>query len=275
MSKFRKIKNAIFTFVVVFFALIAVLPLICIVVVLVLKGFPVLLEKGSSFLTAPLSEGGIGPAIVGSAILTCLSGVIGVPIAVLVGIHVYEYPKSFLGKWARLLLQIMMEFPTILVGVFVMGIIVVPMGRYSAIAGAIALSLILIPYVAVYTTEALREIPFTYKEAAYSIGLTKSKVIFNVMLPMARKGVITGILIGLAKAAGETAPLLFTAGGLYEVFPKSVTKPIGAIPLLIYNLVQSPSSYDHAIAWGASLILMLISLSIFTPLRVLIKEVKL
>ncbi len=147
----------------------------------------------------------------------------------------------------------MMEFPTILVGVFVMQLVVVPMGTYSAVAGgALALAIILMPYVAIYTHEAMRRIPFTYREAGYALGLTRINVLFRLLAPMAKRGILTGVLIGMAKAAGgETAPLLFTAGGLYESYPSSIARPVGAVPpLLIYQLVQSPSRADHEMAWG-------------------------
>lgn len=169
----------------------------------------------------------------------------------------------------------MIEFPTILVGVFVMQVVAVPMGTYSALAGALALAIILTPYVAVYTHEALREIPSTYREAGFSLGLTRAKVVFRILAPMAKRGILTGVLIGMAKVTGETAPLLFTAGGLYESYPTSITKPVGAVPLLIYQLVQSPNPADHATAWGASLVLLLIFLGIFIPIRLSLKEVRL
>ncbi|WP_010478420.1 phosphate ABC transporter permease PstA [Thermococcus zilligii] len=252
----------------------ALFPLFHIILTVVAKGLPVVLERGVTFLFGTFKEGGIGPAIAGTFILTFLSALIGVPIAFLVGLYAYEYPKSTIGKWTKVLLQIMIEFPTILVGVFVMQVVVVPMRTYSAIAGALALAIILTPYVAIYTHEAMREIPFTYREAGFSLGLTRAKVLFRVLAPMAKKGILTGVLIGLAKAAGETAPILFTAGGLYESYPESVTNPIGAIPLLIYRLIQSPSPKDHAMAWGASLVLMTIFLAIFLPVRLSMKEVK-
>jgi len=170
---------------------------------------------------------------------------------------------------------VMMEFPTILVGLFVMQILVIPMGSYSALAGALALAVVMMPYVAVYTEEALRGIPPTYREAAFSLGLTRFKVVFRVLVGMARKGILTGVLIGVAKVAGETAPLLFTAGGSSRIYFAGLDKPIGAIPLLIYNLVQQPYENYHEIAWGAAFLLMLIFLAIFLPIRLSLKEVKL
>ncbi|BAD86056.1 ABC-type phosphate transport system, permease component [Thermococcus kodakarensis KOD1] len=276
MSAFdRKTKEKAFFIGVGALTILIFIPLFHIIATVLIKGFPVIAERGTKFLTGTLSEGGIGPAIAGTFILTFLSALLGLPVAFLVGVYAYEYPKSTLGQWTKTLLQIMIEFPTILVGVFVMQVVAVPMGTYSALAGALALAIILTPYVAVYTHEALREIPSTYREAGFSLGLTRAKVVFRILAPMAKRGILTGVLIGMAKVTGETAPLLFTAGGLYESYPTSITKPVGAVPLLIYQLVQSPNPADHATAWGASLVLLLIFLGIFIPIRLSLKEVRL
>ena len=271
----RKTTERVFIFLIGLLTFLMVFPLFHIILTVFIKGSSVLMERGVKFLIETRSEGGIGPAIAGTLLLVALSSIIGIPLAFLAGIFISEYPESKIGQWTKTLLQTMMEFPTILVGVFVMQILVVPMGHYSAIAGAMALVIVMAPYIAVYTAEALREIPFTYKEAAYSLGLTRFKVCFRVLVPMAKKGILTGVLISIARIAGETAPLLFTIGGLYESYPSSITQPVGAISLLIYQLVQSPSPQDHAVAWGASLILLLIFLMIFIPVRLSIKEVRL
>ncbi|ASI99705.1 phosphate ABC transporter permease PstA [Thermococcus celer] len=271
----RKLKEKFFLGLTGSLALLAVLPLFHIIYTVTMNGLSTLLAGGTTFITGSLEEGGIGPAIAGTFILTFLSSIIGVPLAIIVGIYAYENPKSTIGRWTKSLLEIMMEFPTILVGVFVMQLVVVPMGTYSAVAGALALAIILMPYVAIYTHEAMRRIPFTYREAGYALGLTRINVLFRLLAPMAKRGILTGVLIGMAKAAGETAPLLFTAGGLYESYPSSIARPVGAVPLLIYQLVQSPSRADHEMAWGASLVLLLIFLAVFVPLRLSLKEVKL
>lgn len=275
VSNFRKAKEKAFLIAVGITTLIAILPLFHIIATVLMNGLPPVVAKGPVFITGTLSEGGIGPAIVGTFMLTFLSSLIGLPIAFLVGVYAYEYPKSAIGRLTKALLQIMLEFPTILVGVFVMDIIAIPMGTYSAFAGAFALAIILMPYVAVYTHEAMRQIPFTYREASFGLGLTKFKAVFRVLVPVSKRGIMTGVLIGMAKVAGETAPLLFTTGGLYQSYPHSISQPVGAIPLLIYTLVQSPSASDHAMAWGASLVLLLIFLAVFIPIRRSLKEVKL
>lgn len=275
----RIIKEKIFVATISFLALLTVLPLFHIIYSVVVKGFPALIEGGLNFLTGTLAPpgdglGGIGPAIIGTFALTFLASLIGLPIAILTGIYAAEYPNSRFGRVTRTLLTIMMEFPTILTGLFVMQILVIPMGSYSALAGALALAIVMMPYVAVYTEESLKNIPVKYREAAFSLGLTRFKVVFRVLIGIARKGILTGILIGMAKVAGETAPILFTAGGSSRTYFAGVDKPIGAIPLLIYNLIQQPYSNYHDIAWGASLLLLIIFLAIFLPIRLSLKEVR-
>ena len=276
----REVKEKLFLCGIATMTALTVLPLFHIIYSVAVEGLPVLLRGGLEFLSGTLAPpgdglGGIGPAILGTFILTALASLIGLPIAVMTGVYAAEYPESILGRLTRTLLTIMMEFPTILVGLFVMQILVIPMGSYSAIAGALALAIVMMPYVAVYTEEAFRNIPFTYREAAFGLGLTRFKVVFRVLAGMAKKGIVTGMLIGMAKVAGETAPLLFTAGGANRIYFAGVDKPVGAIPLLIYNLVQQPYENYHEIAWGSSLVLLLIFLAIFLPLRLSLKEVKL
>ncbi|MBW9220200.1 phosphate ABC transporter permease PstA [Methanothermococcus sp. SCGC AD-155-N22] len=271
-KKLRVLKEKIFLITLGTLTLLAILPLFHIIISIFLKGAPVIAERGLSFITETFSNGGIGPAIVGTLILTFTATIVGVPLAFLAGTYVYEFPESLVGRATKVLLQIMLEFPTILVGTFIAGVVVFPMGTYSALAGALALAIILMPYVAIYTEEAMSEIPKIYKEGGYALGCTRAQVIFKIITKMAKKGILTGILIGMAKVAGETAPLLYTAGGLYESYPTSLFEPIGALPLLIYNLVQSPSPEDHKMAWGAALVMLIIFLGIFIPIRYSLKK---
>ena len=270
----RKLKEKLFLFLIGALTVLMFSPLFHIIYSVFKNGIHVILSRRITFITGTLSGGGIGPAIIGTFILVFLASLIGLPVAFLVGVYAYEYPESTLGKATKSLLQIMLEFPTILVGVFIMQMLVVPMGTYSALAGALSLAIIMMPYVAVYTHEAMRQIPFEYRDAAFSLGLTRVKAVFRVLVPMAKRGILTGVLIGIAKVAGETAPLLFTVGSSYQTYRIGITKPVGAIPLLIYTLIQSPAKEYHEMAWGASLILLLIFLGIFIPVRLSLREVK-
>ncbi len=168
----------------------------------------------------------------------------------------------------------MIEFPTILVGVFVMQVVAVPMGTYSALAGALALAIILTPYVAVYTHEALREIPSTYREAGFPSGSRGRSRLQNPRADgEARHFDRRPHRNGQSRWRNRAAPL--HGRRTYESYPSSITKPVGAVPLLIYQLVQSPNPVDHATAWGASLVLLAIFLGIFIPIRLSLKEVRL
>ncbi len=279
MPDHRRVKEIVFQAVIVILTFLTIAPLLHIISSVFVKGLPVLIRGGVSFLTdtlAPPSDGlgGVGPAILGTFVLIFLSLLMGLPIALMAGIYSAEYPRSIVGRATKILLQIMMEFPTILVGLFAMELLVIPIGSYSVLAGAFALAIIMMPYVAISTEEALKEIPKTYREAAFSLGLSRVQVVFRVLIKMAKRGTLTGILIGMAKVAGETAPLLFTAGGSERIYFLGLDRPIGAIPLLIYQLIQQPYDNYHQIAWGASLLLMLIFLGIFIPTTLKLREVK-
>lgn len=270
---FRELKNKVFIAYLMFSALLVILPLFHILLSVFANGIPVILKYGFEFLTetlpAPNREGGgIFPAIYGTFMIVFLASLMGIPLAVLAGIFVAEYPNNALSRATRSLLLIMMEFPTILVGLFVMAVLVIPLGSFSALAGALALMIVMLPYVATYTEQAMRSVPVQYKEGAYALGLRKVRVVFSITLRIAKKGVITGLLIGLAKVSGETAPLIFTAGNAWRS-TGGFLEPAGAIPLWIYYLVQQPYANYHEIAWGSAFVLMIFFLAVFLPIRLI------
>ncbi|MFN3383978.1 MAG: phosphate ABC transporter permease PstA [Archaeoglobaceae archaeon] len=274
----RKVKESLFIAYLCIFSVIALFPLAHIVFTVFVNGIPVILRAGPEFLTEPVAPpgrglGGIFPAIYGTFLLVFVSSLIGIPIAVLSGVYMAEYPNSAISRSLRALLMIMLEFPTILIGLFVMAVVVIPMGGFSALAASIALAIVMLPYVAAYTEQALQSVPQHYKEGAYALGLRKAKVVFSISMKIAKKGVVTGLLIGIAKVSGETAPLIFTAGNAWRS-AGGVFEPVGAIPLWIYYLVQQPYANYHEIAWGAAAILLALFLAIFIPLRMLMKEVR-
>ncbi|MDW8021433.1 MAG: phosphate ABC transporter permease PstA [Nitrososphaerota archaeon] len=219
--------------------------------------------------------GGIGPALVGSIILVGLAMMIGGSIGFFTGLYLSEFSHTKLAQYTQLFLQIMVEFPTIIVGLFAYTVLVIPLARFNALAGAFALSIVIIPYVALNVREAYKSIPFIIKEAAFSLGISYPKAYLRVLLSAARRGVLTALLIGMAKAAGETAPLLFTILGTAFVYFGGLDQPISAIPLLIYNFALSPYERWHQVAWGAAAILLTIILAIFILSRLVVKEVKL
>jgi phosphate transport system permease protein len=200
--------------------------------------------------------GGVGPAIVGTLIVSGVAGLIAIPIGIAAAIFVTELRPGRWGGIVRFAAELIAGLPSIAVGVFVWSFLVRGLlGKYSAIAGAAALAIIMIPIVARTTEEVLRLVPGSLREAALALGAPRWRVVMRVVLPTARAGVATAAVLALARAAGETAPLLLTAlGNLF--FSTDLLRPIAALPLQIYQYAASPYDDWHAKAWGASLILV-------------------
>jgi phosphate transport system permease protein len=279
----RRLINYIGLTIIVALFIVAFLPLFHIVYVTTVNGVKAVSKVGLlEFLTAPpnptnpQNPGGIGPALVGTLVLVVLTTVFAVLLALPAGVFIAEFRDSGMSRLTLLLALILMEFPTVLIGLTVYAIFVERIvGRYNMLAGAIALTIVVLPYMIVQISEALRHIPYNLREAAFSIGLTRFKTIYKILVPVARRGILVGVLIGLAKAAGETAPLLFTIGGAYKVVPESLLEEGGAVPLLIYHYIQQPSEAYHVLAWGAAFILMLIVMGVMLVSRAVVKEVRL
>jgi phosphate transport system permease protein len=218
--------------------------------------------------------GGIGPALVGSLILVLLALVIAGVIGFFTGLYLSEFSHTKLAQYAQMFLQIMVEFPTIIIGLFAYMVLVAPLKRFNAMAGAIALSIVIIPYIALNVREAYKSIPYTLKEAAFSLGVSAPVAYLRILLNAARHGVLTALLIGIARAAGETASLLLTILGTTFTYFGGLDQPINAIPLLIYNFALSPYEKWHQVAWGAAAVLLTIILAIFVISRLIVREVK-
>ncbi len=273
----RKLKDKIMLGVISLLAIISAIPILMIIINIYAEGLKyVNLSFLINFPPPPIGGkvGGIGPALVGSLILMSLALVIGGCIGFFTGLYLSEFSHTRLAQYAQLFLQIMVEFPTIIIGLFAYSILVAPLKRFNAFAGAFALSIVIIPYIALNVREAYKSIPHSLKEAAFSLGISHSKVYLKVLLSTARRGVLTALLIGMAKAAGETAPLLFTILGATFLYFEGLDQPINAIPLLIYNFASSPYERWHQVAWGASAVLLSIILAIFIISRLVIKEVR-
>lgn len=249
----------------------ALAPLILILGEELVVGVPVLLERGISFLTdaPPLPGrglGGVGTVIQGTVVMVGLGSLIGIPISFFSGFYMYEFPNDRLATLGRSLIDMMVEFPTIIVGVVVFLLLVVPTGKLSALAGATSLAIIEIPYVATGVHSAFESLPKDIREGAYALGLKRWDVM-KVLIGAAKSGILTSILIGVSKIAGETAPLLFTTTTSFNLPFRSIMKPVGAIPVLIYIYAASPYENWHLNAWGASLVLTLIIIAVYLPTR--------
>ena len=204
----------------------------------------------------PGSHGGLLNAIVGSLIQTILGTVIGAPIGLLVGTYLAEYARSspWLGNAVRFVSDVLLSAPSILIGLFVYQLIVQPFGGFSGIAGAIALAVIVSPIVVRTTEDMLQLIPVSLREAAIALGAPKWKVVVMVCYRAARDGIATGILLAIARVAGETAPLLFTSLGNLN-WSLSLSKPMSSLPVTIYQYAGSPFSDWVELAWVGALLI--------------------
>lgn len=255
--------------------LIAFVPFFWILFDIIVRGLPVLVQRGVAFLIEqpPLPGegiGGIGTVLEGTLFMVCIGVLIAGPIGLFAGIYIALNPRSFLAKLGRILVEIMVEFPTIIVGISVFLIVVVGLNiGTSALAGGIALSIIMIPYVTIQVSESLKIPKERFVEASYALGLSTKDVI-RILIGAGKNGILTGFLIGIAKIAGETAPLLFTTTTSFNLYLTSPTSPVSGIPVLIYVYAFSPFENWHTVAWGATFVLTLIVLMIFIFSRIIV-----
>ena len=220
----------------------------------------------------PVGEGGgIGNAIVGSLLLLLISSLFGLPLGICVGIYLSEIGRGRLGGVVRFIVDTLTGIPSIVTGVFVYTIIVVPTKHFSALAGGIALALIMVPIVARTTEEMLKLVPHSLREGALALGAPQWRVILGVVVPAAAPGIATGAMLAIARISGETAPLLFTAFGS-RFFPESLNQPIASLTVQIYNYAISPFDEWHAQAWAATLVLMTLVLGINIIVRFLTRK---
>ena len=216
--------------------------------------------------------GGLANAIFGSLVMVTLATGFGTPIGVLAGVYLAEYGQSTrLGHAVRFINDILLAAPSIVIGLFIYAVVVLPMRGFSGIAGVLALALIVIPVVIRTTENMLRLIPNTLREAAYALGAPKWKVIASVTLKAARAGVITGVLLALARIAGETAPLLFTALS-NQFWTSDLSQPMASLPVTIFKFALSPYPNWQALAWAGVLLITLGVLALNIVARVLFKN---
>jgi phosphate transport system permease protein len=211
------------------------------------------------FLKLPRPEGeaggGVANAIVGSLKLLLLAAVIGLPIGLLAGVYLAEFGGKTFSFMVRYTTDLLNGVPSIVIGMFAYSLAVVPVKHYSALAGGAALGLMVVPITVRATEEFLRAIPGSLREGAMALGASKWKTIATVVVPAASGGIITGMLLSLARVAGETAPLIFTALG-NQYWSPGWSQPISALPLVIYNYAISPYDDWHRQAWAAGLVLL-------------------
>jgi phosphate transport system permease protein len=261
-SESRALANVLLTFGTWTVALLAAIPLVSVLYMLIVEGGSRLsLELFTELPPAGFETGGgFGNAIVGTLVMVAIAAVISIPIGVLAAVYLSEIgPDSRLGQSARFLAKVLTGFPSILAGVFVYAVVVLAMGTYSALAGGISLAILMLPIVMLTAEEAMKMVPRKMKDAALGIGCTRTQMIWKVVLPTALPGIITGVMLGVARVAGESAPLLFTA--LFSNYWLSrVSEPTASLSILIYNFSSMPFENQIQLAWAASLVLVLIVL---------------
>ena len=220
----------------------------------------------------PVGEGGgIGNAIVGSAVLLGLACAAGIPTGIATGVYLSEIGRNWFGNIVRFLIDTLTGIPSIVTGVFVYAVIVLRMKHFSAFAGGVALALIMIPIVARTTEEMIKLVPHSLREGALALGAPQWRVTLGVVLPAAASGIATGVMLSIARVSGETAPLLFTAFGS-RFFPNGLNEPIASLTVQIYNYAISPYDEWHAQAWAATLVLMTLILTINVSVRFLTRK---
>ncbi len=235
----------------------AVLPLLYIFFYTTMQGASSLNLEFFTELPKPVGEtgGGMANAIAGTLILVGLGSAVGIPVGLLAGIYVNEYSKSVMANIVKFVTDVLSGIPSIIIGIFAYGVLVIPMQKFSALAGGFALGILMIPTITRTTEEMLKLVPHTLREAALALGIPRWKATLRIVLRTASGGIITGILLAIARAAGETAPLLFTSFG-NSFWAESLDSPMASIPVQIFNYAISPYEEWHRKAWAGAFVLI-------------------
>jgi phosphate transport system permease protein len=260
----RKIVNAVMLSLSLLAAIITIIPLVFIFYYTISKGITYLNLDFFLHMPKPVGEpgGGMANAIVGTLILIGIGGAIGVPVGILTGTYLSEFGNNKFGSLVRFLADVLSGIPSIVVGVVAYTIVVIPMRHFSALAGGIALGILMIPTITRTTEEMIRLVPQSFREAGLALGIPKWKTTLMIVIRTAWKGIATGVLLGLSRAAGETAPLLFTALG-NRFWSTSVFQPMASLTVYIYDYAKAPFDDWNKQAWTAALVLILL-ISIFS-----------
>lgn len=244
-------------------ALLCVVPLAAIIFFVTVKGIAAVnLDLFTKPPKALGTGGGAVTAILGSLQMVAFATVIAVPVGVLAGIYVNEFGGRRSARMVRFAADVLVGVPSILVGIFVFTFLVLPFKQYNALAGSVALAVIMVPVIMRTTEEILRLIPGTIREASLALGIPMWRTVLSVVLPTGLGGILTGVMLAVARAAGETAPLLFTALGSRLVNVGNLGEPMDAMPLFIYNNARQPFEKLNEQAWGVAFLLLVIVLTI-------------
>jgi phosphate transport system permease protein len=254
---------------IIFLSLSSIVPMFLILFLITKNGISVVNWEFLSQLPKPVGEigGGIPNAIFGTLWLIVLSFIFSVPLGIFAGIFLSEYRGGKVAYLTRLSIEILQGIPSIVIGIIAYVWVVLPMGSFSALSGGVALGIMMLPVIVMATEETLKLIPDSLREASLALGVSYSRTIMKVILPAGLSGILSGILLGIARVAGETAPLLFTAFGS-PFMNQNILKPISSLPLTIFNYATSPYPEWHTLAWGASFVLItfVLGLNLITKL---------
>lgn len=267
--KYRKAKSNAFQVLIYILAFMITLPLIAIIFYIFKEGVTNINWHFLTNVPKPVGEvgGGIANALLGSVIIVFTASLIAIPIGIMCGIYLSENQTGKLSYFSRLAVDVLQGIPSIVIGIVIYFWLVKPIGTFSAFSGSVALSIMMLPIIIRSTEETLKLLPFSLKEAGFALGLPYHRVILKVIVPCGVSGILSGVMLSVARIAGETAPLLFTAFG-NPYLSANIGKPMQSLPLLIFNYATSPYEDWHNLAWGASFILLLwvLLLNIFTKL---------
>jgi phosphate transport system permease protein len=245
--------------------IVAMVPLFSVLFMLAWKGGQ---RLGPALFTelppaAGMIGGGIGNALIGSVLVVAIATLISVPTGIMGGVFLAEIaPEGRLATWVRFSAKVLTGLPSILAGVFAFTTVVLLTGRFSPVAGGVALALLMVPTIILTSEEAIRMVPARMREAAIGMGATQTQVVWHVLLPTAMPGILTGVLLAVSRAAGETAPLLFTMTFSDYWLSYQVMEPTASLAVLIYNFAKSPFENQKEVAWAASLVLVLLVLAL-------------
>lgn len=253
----RRIVNGLMSGVVAVAAMITTLPLLFILFHLAREGAGALSPEFFTQMPKPVGEpnAGMANAIVGTLILLGIGGAIGLPIGIGAGLYLADFRGSRLATMVRFLADVLNGVPSIVVGIFAWQFLVRPLGHFSALAGGVALAAMMVPMITRTTEEMVRLVPTALREAALALGYSRARTALTVVLRTATAGIVTGVLVAVARMAGETAPLLFTAFG-NQFWSVRLDQPIAALPLQIFSYAISPYDEWHRLAWAGALVLI-------------------
>jgi len=269
----RKLKDRVACGLLGLAALVAVIPLFSVLGYVLIQGVPALNVDFFTQIPKPVGEvgGGMANALAGTMVLILIGSFIGVGWGLTVGIYLSEYGNGRLGTMIRFTADLLASIPSIVIGLFVYSIIVLPMKRFSALAGGVALGIIMIPTVARSTEELLRLVPTHIREAGLALGLPRWKVILRIVLRGCASGITTGVMLAVARVAGETAPLLFTALN-NRFWLTGLDQPIASLPVQIYSYAISPFEDWHRQAWAGALVLVALVFVINISCRLVLRS---